>query len=218
MNNIALLIDIDNAKVSLPVFKEILAELRKQGNLIYCKVYGFNERKHIKFDEVIEKYGFDSVPTMRYKKRAKSQLDMRIIIDAIKMFYTMPHVDTFCFIAGDGDLVPVLSYLKAGGKRLITVENEVVDGNDHMYDEKFKLNIQYSRPVKLSKKQLNEKLKALSERTTKIMSSKSKNAKAEREQLIAEIEAILAEKPEDVEDDEQALYASLESLLELIRL
>lgn len=218
MNNIALLIDIDNAKVSLPVFKEVLNELRKQGNLIYCKVYGFNERKHIKFDEVIEKYGFDSAPTMRYKKRAKSQLDMRIIIDAIKMFYTMPHVDTYCFIAGDGDLVPLLSYLKAGGKRLITVANDVVDGNDHMYDAKFKLSIQYARPVKLSKKQLNEKLKALSERTTKIMSSKSKNNKAEREKLIAEIESILSEKPDDVDDDEQALYNSLESLLELIRI
>ena len=218
MDNIALLIDIDNAKVSLPVFKEILAELKKQGNLIYCKVYGFNERKHIKFDEVIEKYGFDSAPTMRYKKRAKSQLDMRIIIDAVKMYHTMPHISTFCFIAGDGDLVPLLSYLKAGGKRLITVENEVVDGNDHMYDEKFKLNIQYSRPVKLSKKQLNEKLKNLSERTSKIMASSGKNSKAERNKLIEEIEAILAEKPDDVDDDEKTLYASLESLLELIRI
>lgn len=217
MNNIALLIDIDNAKVSLPVFEEILKQLRDRGNLIYCKVYGFNERKHIRFDEVIERYGFDSAPTMRYKKRAKSQLDMRIIIDAIRMFYTMPHIDTYCFIAGDGDLVPLLSYLKAGGKRLITVKNDVIDGNDHMYDEKFKLSIQYTRPVKLSKKQLNEKLKALSERTSKIMSSKGKSSKAEREKLIQEIESILNDKPEDVDKDEQALYNSLESLLEIIR-
>ena len=91
MNNIALLIDIDNAKVSLPVFEDILKQIRDKGNLIYCKVYGFNERKHIKFDEVIEKYGFDSAPTMRYKKRAKSQLDMRIIIDAVKfILYGIP--------------------------------------------------------------------------------------------------------------------------------
>lgn len=217
MNNIALLIDIDNAKVSLPVFEEILKQLRDRGNLIYCKVYGFNERKHIRFDEVIERYGFDSAPTMRYKKRAKSQLDMRIIIDAIRMFYTMPHIDTYCFIAGDGDLVPLLSYLKAGGKRLITVKNDVIDGNDHMYDEKFKLSIQYTRPVKLSKKQLNEKLKALSERTSKIMSNKGKSSKAEREKLIQEIESILNDKPEDVDKDEQALYNSLGSLLEIIR-
>ena len=217
MNNIALLIDIDNAKVSLPVFEEILKQLRAKGNLIYCKVYGFNERKHIRFDEVIERYGFDSAPTMRYKKRAKSQLDMRIIMDAIKMYYTMPHIDTYCFIAGDGDLVPLLSHLKAGGKHLITVSNDVIDGNDHMYDEKFKLGIQYSRPVKLSKKQLNEKLKALSERTTKIMSGKGKTSKAEREKLIQEIETILSEKPDDVDKDEQALYNSLESLLEIIR-
>lgn len=40
MNNVALLIDIDNAKVSLPVFEDILKQIKEKGNLIYCKVYG----------------------------------------------------------------------------------------------------------------------------------------------------------------------------------
>jgi len=215
--NIVLLIDIDNAKVSLPVFTDIIENLRKKGNLIYAKVYGFNERKHIKFDEIIEKYGFDSAPTMRYKKRAKSQLDMRIIIDAVKMFYTMPHIDAFCFVAGDGDLVPLLSYLKAGGKKLLTVRTEAIDGNDHMYDEKIDLNVNYNKPVKLSKKQLNDKLKALSERTSKIMEDTSDDGDKQKDALIAEIEDILASKGDDLDEDEESLYDSLESLLDIIR-
>lgn len=215
---IALLIDIDNAKISLPVFNDILQQLRVKGNLIYTKVYGFNERKHIRFDEIIEKYGFDSVPTMRYKKRAKSQLDSRIIIDAVKMFHTMPHIDTFCLVTGDGDLVPLLSYLKSGGKRLLTLKTEVVDGNDHMYDDKITLSIVYNKPVKLSKKQLNAKLKALSEKTTKIMESMDDDdSDKKRDALIAEIEDLLASKGDGLDEDEISLYDSLESLLDIIR-
>lgn len=214
---IALLIDIDNAKISLPVFNDILQQLRVKGNLIYTKVYGFNERKHIKFDEIIEKYGFDSVPTMRYKKRAKSQLDSRIIIDAVKMFHTMPHIDTFCLVTGDGDLVPLLSYLKSGGKRLLTLKSEVIDGNDHMYDDKITLSIAYNKPVKLSKKQLNAKLKALSEKTTKIMESMDDDSDKKRDALIAEIEDLLASKGDGLDEDEISLYDSLESLLDIIR-
>ena len=214
---IALLIDIDNAKISLPVFNDILQQLRVKGNLIYTKVYGFNERKHIKFDEIIEKYGFDSVPTMRYKKRAKSQLDSRIIIDAVKMFHTMPHIDTFCLVTGDGDLVPLLSYLKSGGKRLLTLKTDVIDGNDHMFDDKITLSIAYNKPVKLSKKQLNAKLKALSEKTTKIMESMDDDADRKRDALIAEIEDLLASKGDGLDEDEISLYDSLESLLDIIR-
>ena len=215
--NIALLIDIDNAKVSLPVFNDILQQLRVKGNLIYTKVYGFNERKHIRFDEIIEKYGFDSVPTMRYKKRAKSQLDSRIIIDAVKMFHTMPHIDAYCLLAGDGDLVPLLSYLKSGGKRLLTLKSEIIDGNDHMYDDKITLSLAYNKPVKLSKKQLNAKLKALSEKTTKIMESADDDSDRKRDALIAEIEDLLASKGDGLDEDELSLYDSLESLLDIIR-
>ena len=214
--NIALLIDIDNAKVNLTVFQDILEQLRSKGNLIYAKVYGFNERKHIKFDEIMEKHGFDSAPTMRYKKRSKSQLDMRIIIDAVKMFYTMPHVDAFCFVAGDGDLVPLLSFLKAGGKRLLTLKSDIIDGNDHMYDDKVVLSVAYSKPVKLSKKQLNEKFRSLSEKTSKIMESDDASEE-QRKALIAEIEDILASKGDDLDEDEASLYDSLEGLLDIIR-
>lgn len=216
--NISLLIDIDNAKISLPVFNDILQQLRVKGNLMYTKVYGFNERKHIKFDEIIEKYGFDSVPTMRYKKRAKSQLDSRIIIDAVKMFHTMPHIDTFCLVTGDGDLVPLLSYLKSGGKRLLTLKTDFMDGNDHMYDDKIILSVAYNKPIKLSKKQLNAKLKSLSEKTTKIMESMDDDdSDRKRDALIAEIEDLLASKGDSLDEDEQSLYDSLESLLDIIR-
>ncbi len=213
---IALLIDIDNAKVSLPVFKDIIEQIQKTGNLCYCKVYGFNERKHIKFDEIIEKYGFDSTPTMRYKKRAKSQLDSRIIIDAVNMYHTKPFVDTFAIVAGEGDLVPLLAFLRAGGKRVITVATDSSDGNDHMYDQKIPLTVHYTKPSKLSKKELSDKLRNISERSTAIMSDDDSAIK-QRQELIGEIEDILSAKSDDIDEEEEDLYNSLEDLLSILK-
>ncbi len=214
--NIALLIDIDNAKVSLNVFKDIIEQVSKVGKLSYCKVYGFNERKHIRFDEVIEKYGFESTPTMRYKKRAKSQLDTRIIIDAVNLVHTKPFIDAFAIVAGDGDLVPLLSFLRANNKQLLTVATEVTDGNDHMYDQKITLSVHYAKPSKLSKKELSDRLKNISERSTAAMSD-DESAMKERESLINEIEDILASKGDDLDEEEQDLYSSLEDLLSILK-
>lgn len=214
---IALFIDIDNAKVSLPVFKDILEQVKKVGKLSYCKVYGFNERKHMRFDEIIEKYGFDSVPTMRFKKRSKSQLDTRIIIDAVNIFHTRPFINGYCFVTGEGDLVPLLSFLRAGGKTLMTLDTEGADGNDHMYDQKLQLDIQYSRPNKISKDELSEKLRNISERSSAINNDDEDEAEAQRQALVAEIEELLATKGENLDDEEIDLYASLEDLLMILK-
>ncbi len=214
---IALFIDIDNAKVNLPVFKDILEQLRKVGKIAYCKVYGFNERKHMKFDELIEKYGFDSTPTMRYKKRAKSQLDTRIIIDAVNLHHTKPFINAFCFVTGEGDLVPLLAFLKAGGKTLFTVETESTDGNDHMYDQKIRLDIQYNKPTRISKRELSEKLRNISERSSNLDEDDEDHAEAQRRALVREIEDILATKSSDLDEEEVDLYSSLEDLLTILQ-
>ncbi len=214
---IALLIDIDNAKVSLPVFKDIIEQVSKTGKLTYCKVYGFNERKHIKFDEVIEKYGFESTPTMRYKKRAKSQLDTRIIIDAVNLVHTKPFIDAYAIVAGDGDLVPLLAFLRANGKQLLTVATETTDGNDHMYDQKIPLNVHYAKPSKLSKKELSDRLRTISERSSAVMTGDDDKAMQERQELIGEIEDILASKGDEVDEEEEDLYSSLEDLLSILK-
>ncbi len=215
---IALLIDIDNARITLPVFSDILEQVQKLGKIAYCKIYGFNERKHMKFDELIEKYGMDSAPTMRYKKRAKSQLDTRIIIDAVNLCHTKRFIDSFCLITGDGDLVPLLAFLRACGKTLLTIDTDSKDGNDHMFDKKVALSVAYNKPVKLSKKELTLKLRAISEKTSRI-SDKFGTTEADeaREDLISEIETILAARDDDMDSEEQELYSSLEDLLTILK-
>ena len=108
------------------------------GDVVYCKFYGYNDRKHIYLSDVIAKYGYETAAFMRFKKRY-SQLDIRIIVDAVRFVYTKPEIDTYCIVAGEGDLIPLLVELKSSGKTVIDVNTEYQEMNYHMFDEHIEL-------------------------------------------------------------------------------
>ena len=131
---IALLVDVDNVKIGAEAFDELYEKLLASGDVVYCKFYGYNDRKHLYLNEVILKYGYETAPFMRFKKRY-SQLDSRILVDAVRLVYTKPEIDTYCIVAGDGDLIPLLVELKSSGKTVIDVNTEYQELNTHMFDE-----------------------------------------------------------------------------------
>ena len=131
---IALLVDVDNVKIGAEAFDELYEKLLATGDVVYCKFYGYNDRKHLYLNEVILKYGYETAPFMRFKKRF-SQMDCRIMVDAVRLVYTKPEIDTYCIVAGDGDLIPLLVELKSSGKTVIDVNTEYQELNTHMFDE-----------------------------------------------------------------------------------
>ncbi|MBE5738461.1 MAG: NYN domain-containing protein [Clostridiales bacterium] len=130
---IALLLDVDNVKIGGDAFNELYEKLQSMGDVVYCKFYGYNDRKHIYLSEVISQYGYETAPFMRFKKRC-SQLDSRIIVDAVRLVYTKPEIDTYCIVAGEGDLIPLLVELKSSGKSVIDINSEYQEMNAHMFD------------------------------------------------------------------------------------
>lgn len=130
---IALLMDVDNVKISSEAFQELYKKLNGVGEVVYCKFYGYNDRKHIYLSDFITKYGYETAPFMRFKKRI-SQMDTRIIVDAVALNYSKPEINTFCIVAGDGDLIPLLVELKSSGKTLIDINTDYQELNTHMFD------------------------------------------------------------------------------------
>ena len=130
---IALLLDVDNVKIGGDAFNELYEKLLAMGDVVYCKFYGYNDRKHIYLSDVIAKYGYETAPFMRFKKRF-SQLDSRILVDAVRLVYTKPEIDTYCIVAGEGDLIPLLVELKSSGKTVVDVNTEYQEMNYHMFD------------------------------------------------------------------------------------
>lgn len=131
---IALLVDVDNVKISKDAMLELFDKLEAMGDVVFCKFYGYNDRKHLYLSDIIAKYGYETAPFMRLKKRF-SQLDNRIVVDAIKLVYTKPEINTFCIVAGDGDLSYTLAELRSHDKYLLDINSEYAPVNEHMFDE-----------------------------------------------------------------------------------
>lgn len=219
--HIALLIDVDNVDVSLDNFNEMMSVLKKLGSLDYVKLYGYNERKHTNWHDVVAYYGIDTCTTMRFRKRNKSQLDLRQVVDALTINYTEQSINTFCIVAGKGDIVPLLTTLRLNGKYLLEVMNFTSEVNGHMFNEKILLSTEVD--VKQQrKKEIGNKLRQFSERTA-AMAMEDSVDKKQRDKLINEVEQAIQElenegqgaKSEDPE--ERDIFENLQNILEILK-
>ncbi len=165
---IALLLDVDNVKIGGEAFDELYQKLLDMGDVVYCKFYGYNDRKHIYLSDVISQYGYETAPFMRFKKRY-SQLDIRIVVDAVRLSYSKPEIDTYCIVAGEGDLIPLLVELKSSGKTVVDVNTEYQEMNSHMFDEHITLS-------KINSSNDAYSSKARKTTTTKIKTTKKSNS------------------------------------------
>ena len=219
--HIALLIDVDNVDVSLDNFNEILNVLKKIGSLDYVKLYGYNERKHTNWHDIIAYYGIDTCTTMRFRKRNKSQLDLRQVVDALTINYTQPNINTFCIVAGKGDIVPLLSTLRVNGKYLFEIINFNDEVNGHMYNEKIFLDTEVDAK-QLRKKEIGNKLRQFSERTA-AMAMEDNVDKKERDKLIEEVEQAINELSVDgqgvmsEDEEERNIFENLQNILEILK-
>lgn len=172
---IALLVDVDNVKISSDAFNELYKKLNGYGELVYCKFYGYNDRKHIYLSDIITNFGYETAPFMRFKKRF-SQLDSRIIVDAVALNYSKPEINTFCIVAGDGDLIPLLVELKSSGKTLIDINTPYQEQNTHMFDTHLYISAMdmsdaesyKPKAVKTTKKTTTTRVKTVAEKPKKV--------------------------------------------------
>lgn len=223
MNNkhIALLLDVDNVDISLENFHEIVKVLKKQGSVDYIKLYGYNERKHTNWSDSISYLGVDTCTTMRFRKRNKSQLDLRQVVDALNINYTEPNINTFCIVAGKGNLVPLLATLRLSGKHLLEVANFSSEINGQLFNDKIALSNENDYNQQ-KKNEIGQKLRQFSERTAAMAMEDSVNKK-ERDQLIREVEnaifeleqAGLGSKSEDPEERE--IFENLQNIVEILK-
>lgn len=219
--HIALLIDIDNVEVSLDSLNEIIKTLKSLGSLDYIKLYGYNERRHTNWGEMISYNGMDTCSTMRFRKRNKSQIDLRLVIDAITLNYTKPNIDTLCIVAGKGDLVPLLAELRLNGKYLLGVDIFRSPINEHLFNEHIKVSGEID-PKKARKNKLSSKLQQFSERTAAMAMDDNVNAK-EKTSLISEVEKLIGEMEREGQgsksddEEERELFDGLKNILEILK-
>jgi uncharacterized protein (TIGR00288 family) len=123
--NLAVFIDLENLAMGFQSQRKVRFEIQKvlerlveKGKLIVKKAYadwsrftGYTAPFHESAIELIE------IP--KRSQTGKNSADIRLVVDAMDLAWSKPHVDTFVIVSGDSDFSPLVSKLKENGKHVI---------------------------------------------------------------------------------------------------
>src|SRR3546814_4803199 len=62
---------------------------------------------------------FELIEIPHLRMSGKNSADIRLVVDALDLCYTKPHIDSFVIISGDSDFSPLVSKLRVNNKTVI---------------------------------------------------------------------------------------------------
>ncbi len=116
MKKYVVLADIESVRVPFSAFAAALEELSRIGEIAGCKFYGYSAKRTKDYGEFIQENSYDALSAL--PKKRKGKLDLRQVIDAARLAQ-FPNIDGFFLIYGNGDITPLIAYLKAYGKDVV---------------------------------------------------------------------------------------------------
>ena len=114
-SNFAVFVDLENAGGKESMLRSIIEKVKIRGDILLGKVYGYTDR-YSDLKECLLSNTFSVVPSLRYGKCQKNNLDIQLVIDAMEVAYTNPLIDSFCIVSGDSDYTPLVGRLKSHGQ------------------------------------------------------------------------------------------------------
>jgi uncharacterized protein (TIGR00288 family) len=125
--NLALFCDFENialgvrdARYAQFDINRVLERLLLKGSIVVKKAYCDWDR-YKEFKAGMHHAGFELIEIPHVKQSGKNSADIRMVVDALDLCYTKPHVDTFVIISGDSDFSPLVSKLRENNKGVIGV-------------------------------------------------------------------------------------------------
>lgn len=126
-HQIAVFIDLENlaigakeAKMHPLKIQKILDRLVEKGKVSIKKAYadwsGFSTYK-VPFHEC----AIELIDIPKKRMSGKNSADIKMVVDALDLCYSKPHIDTFALVTGDSDFSPLVSKLRENNKFIIAI-------------------------------------------------------------------------------------------------
>ena len=126
-SNLAVFCDFENVALGVreakyPSFdiKNVLERLLLKGSIVVRKAYCDWDR-YKEFKAAMHEAAFELIEIPHVRQSGKNSADIRMVVDALDLCYTKPHVDTFVIISGDSDFSPLVAKLRENNKLVIGV-------------------------------------------------------------------------------------------------
>ncbi len=127
IENMAVFCDFENialgvaeAKYDKFAIRLVLEKLLVKGSIVVKKAYCDWER-YKSFKAPMHEAAFELIEIPHVRQSGKNSADIRMVVDALDLCYTKPHVDTFVIVSGDSDFSPLVSKLRENNKTVIGI-------------------------------------------------------------------------------------------------
>jgi uncharacterized protein (TIGR00288 family) len=98
----------------------VIERLLLKGSIVVRKAYCDWDR-YKDFKSGMHQAGFELIEIPHVKQSGKNSADIRMVVDALDLCYTKPHVDTFVILSGDSDFSPLVAKLRENNKGVIGI-------------------------------------------------------------------------------------------------
>jgi uncharacterized LabA/DUF88 family protein len=113
-------IGVRDAKFDQFDIQLVLEKLLLKGPIIVKKAYG-DWARFKEFKAAMHEAAFELIDVPHVRQSGKNSADIRLVVDALDLCYTKPHVQTFVIVSGDSDFSPLVSKLRENNKTVIGV-------------------------------------------------------------------------------------------------
>ena len=98
--------------------QKVLERLVEKGKLIVKKAYA-DWSRYQAYTGPFHEAAIELIEIPRRSQTGKNSADIRLVVDAMDLAWSKPHVDTFVIVSGDSDFSPLVSKLKENGRHVI---------------------------------------------------------------------------------------------------
>jgi uncharacterized protein (TIGR00288 family) len=120
-SQVAVFFDYDNQRVDLIA---VLEHLKEIGRVVIRRAYGDWVRDRIARAAMAEQE-VELIDRPRFGTSDRQGNDILLTADCMEIALTRPNISTIVIVSGDSDFIPLISRLKALGKRVVLVSSEM---------------------------------------------------------------------------------------------
>ena len=126
-HNIAMFVDLENVAIGVRhahyktfdinlVFKRLV----EKGNIVVRRAYA-DWTKYADYRRALHEAGIELTEMPGSKITGKNSADIKMVVDALELSFTKPHIDMFALITGDSDFSQLVAKLRENNKRTIGI-------------------------------------------------------------------------------------------------
>ena len=123
--SLAMFVDLENLAMGFQNsrktrfdIQKVLERLVEKGKLIVKKAYA-DWSRYQNYTAPFHESAIELIEIPKRSQTGKNSADIRLVVDAMDLAWSKPHVDTFVIVSGDSDFSPLVSKLKENGKHVI---------------------------------------------------------------------------------------------------